>query len=316
MKSGYHLRVASQGELLSERLQRGRIPFDEAIAIARQLAATLASAHAVSMIYRNLEPASVVLSEPVTLRPPSPISHQGADRRGDVDALGCIFVDMFGVYRVLPAQLDATLAAMRATDPDARPTMADVVQQLAAFPADLANDPTLKLQAELEPQIEAKQWTAAIETIDRFLADESDSVRRGVYVHAAATIYRDELASRDDALDRYDSALDHFFTTPEVLAGPLLPYALRAFHAIEQLLGEPSDWRALDRAHRRMIVRVRGQTAPEYVRLQVQLFDRLAEIYRAHDSAESAISALEVADGLEPGNPARAALLAQLRVAR
>jgi serine/threonine-protein kinase len=49
----------AEGETLAERIARGRIPVDEAIALALQMAAALEAAHEKSIIHRDLKPANV-----------------------------------------------------------------------------------------------------------------------------------------------------------------------------------------------------------------------------------------------------------------
>ncbi len=48
-----------EGEDLAQRLTRGRIPVDEALPIARQLAAALEAAHDHGIIHRDLKPANI-----------------------------------------------------------------------------------------------------------------------------------------------------------------------------------------------------------------------------------------------------------------
>ena len=50
------------GEDLAERLRRGRVPVDEAIVIARQIAEALEEAHEHGIVHRDLKPANVKLS--------------------------------------------------------------------------------------------------------------------------------------------------------------------------------------------------------------------------------------------------------------
>ena len=50
------------GEDLAERLKRGAIPVDEAIAIAKQIAEALEEAHEKGIVHRDLKPANVKLT--------------------------------------------------------------------------------------------------------------------------------------------------------------------------------------------------------------------------------------------------------------
>ena len=51
-----------EGEDLAERLKRGRIPVDESLAIAKQIADALAEAHEKGIVHRDLKPANVKLA--------------------------------------------------------------------------------------------------------------------------------------------------------------------------------------------------------------------------------------------------------------
>ena len=50
------------GEDLAERLKRGPLPLDDALAIARQIAVAVESAHEAGIIHRDLKPANIVLA--------------------------------------------------------------------------------------------------------------------------------------------------------------------------------------------------------------------------------------------------------------
>ena len=52
-----------EGEDLAERLKRGAVPVDEALAIARQIAEALEEAHEHGIVHRDLKPANVKLTE-------------------------------------------------------------------------------------------------------------------------------------------------------------------------------------------------------------------------------------------------------------
>ena len=51
-----------EGEDLAERLKRGALPLDEALAVARQIAEALEAAHEKGIVHRDLKPANVKLT--------------------------------------------------------------------------------------------------------------------------------------------------------------------------------------------------------------------------------------------------------------
>jgi tetratricopeptide (TPR) repeat protein len=177
------------------------------------------------------------------------------------------------------------------------------------------------LQKLLDLCIEAKQWKMALEVISRFVALETDPYHRGVYLHAAATLCRDELQSLDQAVEYYDRALDSFFAQPERLDDQLLPRALKSFEAIDKVLTTKRDWAAQERAYRDMINRLPKDDDPRFYKLQVSLIDGLAEIYRTRlKQYGEATAAFELAQQMDPDNKLRhdnadrAEILAELYV--
>ncbi len=164
------------------------------------------------------------------------------------------------------------------------------------------------LQKTLDLYTETKQWKKVVETIERFVALESDGIRKGAYNHAAATICRDELKSLDEAIDYYNRALDAFFSNPDKLSEQMLPRALKSFEAIDKVLTTKRDWKGQERAYRDMIKRLpKGGDRPVFTKLQVGLFDGLGEIYRSRlKHYQSATQAFEIAQQMDPKNEMRA----------
>src|SRR5262245_44425889 len=52
-----------EGETLQTRIQRGPIPFDEALTIARQIIEALDAAHEKGIVHRDLKPGNVMLTK-------------------------------------------------------------------------------------------------------------------------------------------------------------------------------------------------------------------------------------------------------------
>ena len=176
------------------------------------------------------------------------------------------------------------------------------------------------LQKVLDVYTESKQWKKVVETIQRFIDLEDDPIRRGSYLLAAGTIARDELKASDEAIEYYNTALDNFFIDPKKLPKSYMPRALKAFADIDRILTTKKDWKAQERAYRQMIKRLPQPDGPgpegdTYHTLRVSLLHALGEIYRSRlGHFQSAISAFEVAQELEPANKDRAEILAELYV--
>ena len=83
----------------------------------------------------------------------------------------------------------------------------------------------------------------------------------------------------------------------------MVPRALSSFDA----LTITRDWKALERAYRRMIERLRSASGPVFHHVMVGLLDGLAEVERSRlQQPASAAQALEVAQQLDPHNQLRA----------
>ncbi len=181
-----------------------------------------------------------------------------------------------------------------------------IVAYNEALEIDSSNHQTL--QRLLNRYTETEQWKNAVGTIERFIALESDPMRRGPYAQAAGTICRDKLRATDDAIEYYNRALDDFFAEPEKLQTAILQRALKAFTAIDKILTDRKDWKEQERAYRKMIKRV-----PSDSPVLVQLWHALGEIYRSRlKDYDLSIKSFEVAQQLEPGNADRQQILAEL----
>ena len=68
-----------EGETLSARLKRARVPVDRVITIGRQLASALAAAHARGIVHRDLKPANVQITPEGTVKVLDSASHTHRD---------------------------------------------------------------------------------------------------------------------------------------------------------------------------------------------------------------------------------------------
>src|SRR6186997_482512 len=57
-----------EGDTLAERIRRGAIPIDEALAIARQIADALEAAHEKGIVHRDLKPGNIKIREDGTVK--------------------------------------------------------------------------------------------------------------------------------------------------------------------------------------------------------------------------------------------------------
>lgn len=150
----------------------------------------------------------------------------------------------------------------------------------------------------LDTHTERKQWREAVGVLDRIVEVEPEAARRARYHYTAAVLQRDELGEVDNALVRFDRVLDED------------PTQLKAFQAIDTLMTQRKDWKALERAYRKMINRL--PASGEFA-LKTMLWTNLAEIYRSRlNDFRAAAKAFEVAAALDPGNADRYQILVEL----
>jgi Tol biopolymer transport system component len=144
-----------EGETLAARLNRGRIPFNEALTIGRQIAEALETAHEHGIVHRDLKPANVMIATDGTVKvldfgiaellasdgsasfrdaqtrdgasivgTPSYMSPEQArgnpaDKRTDIWAFGCVLYEVLsGTRAFAEGPITDTLAAVVDGEPD------------------------------------------------------------------------------------------------------------------------------------------------------------------------------------------------------
>lgn len=161
-------------------------------------------------------------------------------------------------------------------------------------------DDRLVLVKLLKLYTETKQWPKAIEVAQRVVLQETEPRRLAAYYQLIATTYRDEIKDTDKAIEFFDKALD---ADPE---------NLKNFEAIEKILTPRRDWKALERAYRRMIKRL-PETGKEL--LKETFLHNLGEIARTRlKNFELAAECFRLASDINPDNRLRHEILAELFV--
>jgi tetratricopeptide (TPR) repeat protein/serine/threonine protein kinase len=143
-----------------------------------------------------------------------------------------------------------------------------------------------------------KQWTSAVEILERTAALEEDPGRKSRYYHSIAVIFQSEVKDIYAAVDYLNRALDAD------------PDNLKEFEAIERLLTPIRDWGALEASYLKMIERVsgKGKTA-----LEISLLHNLGEIYRTRmKNFQAAAAAFKRAVDLDPADLDGREILAEL----
>jgi golgin subfamily B member 1 len=214
--------------------------------------------------------------------------------------------------------------ALRAPEPDIDIDIGDewdeldlAIERVYGEELDRAPDHDQLLDKLLGVYAQTQHGEKAVAAVHKLVELETDSFRKGVYLHAAATVCRE--SSRSEALTYYGRALDCFFAEIDQLDEQQLLRALASFEAIDMLLASEQDWHALAQAYRDMIERLASCSAPRFERLRVGLYDGLGEIYRSRlEQHDDATAAFEAAHQLDPNGevrPDRAEILAALCLA-
>ena len=167
---------------------------------------------------------------------------------------------------------------------------------------DLKPDDRVLLHKMLALYEAVRDWPRVVETIQAIAEMEKDPLRKNKFIYAMAQIYRDpdKLNDVDRAVELFNEALD------------LNPQNLEAFERINKILTAQKDWKALERAFRKMLRRLSTANAgnPD---LEWNLWHNLGLIYRDRlGDVNSAIEAFKMATRYKPDEPVERQILAEL----
>ena len=146
---------------------------------------------------------------------------------------------------------------------------------------------------------ETRQWEQAIGIIQQVSDIDGRDKAQSKYIYTIGVITRDELKDSDGALDRFNDSLDRD------------PDNLKAFEAVNKILNQKKDWKALERAYRKMIHRIIKEPGRED--LKFNLFHTLGIIYRDRQrNFEAAAEAFKTASSIKPDQATEHQILAEL----
>ncbi|MBC7171475.1 MAG: tetratricopeptide repeat protein [Polyangiaceae bacterium] len=164
--------------------------------------------------------------------------------------------------------------------------------------SDIKPDNHVMLHKLLECYQLTKSWPEVIETIDRIAGLDDRVSVKAKYAYTAAVITRDELKDTEGAIERFNKALDYD------------PEQLKAFEAVNKILNTKKDWKALERAYRKMLHRIIGKGNAE---LEFSLWHTLGIIFRDRQkNFEAAAEAFKMASNLRPEDGTQHQILAEL----
>jgi tetratricopeptide (TPR) repeat protein len=145
-----------------------------------------------------------------------------------------------------------------------------------------------------------ENWTKMIDTLQAIADSEKDPVRKSKFLYTMAQLFRDKEGDQDKAVELFSEALD------------LNPQYLEAFERINKLLTARKDWKALERAFRKMLLRMSAANInnPD---LGFNLWHNLGLIYRDRlKDPTSAIEAFRMATRFKPDEAVERQILAEL----
>jgi tetratricopeptide (TPR) repeat protein len=144
----------------------------------------------------------------------------------------------------------------------------------------------------------AERWSEAIDVIERVAGIEERVEAKAKYTYTIGVILRDKLEDEDAALERFNDALD------------LDSSQLKPFEAVNKILNTRKDWKALERAYRKMLHRIINQGNTD---LEHNLWHTLGIIYRDRQrNFDAAAEAFKMAASLKPDDATEHQILAEL----
>jgi tetratricopeptide (TPR) repeat protein len=145
-----------------------------------------------------------------------------------------------------------------------------------------------------------ENWSKMIDTLQAIADNEKDGGRKSKFLYTMAQLYRDKEGDQDKAVELFSEALD------------LNPQYLEAFERINKLLTAKKDWKALERAFRKMLRRMSTANIsnPD---LEFNLWHNLGLIYRDRlKDMQSGIEAFKMATRFKPDEAVERQILAEL----
>jgi tetratricopeptide (TPR) repeat protein len=164
----------------------------------------------------------------------------------------------------------------------------------------LRPDDAVTLHEVLEIYTQAREWTRAVEILERLVKVETGKTRAR-YLVAMGNILNYELKTTERAVEVYNLVLDEDVDDD------------RTFGRIERILTAQNAWRELARNYRRMIKRLGNPPRPEKREHLVAIWRKLGDVCRKRlHEREAAVAAYEVCAELAPEDRRYRELLADM----
>jgi tetratricopeptide (TPR) repeat protein len=146
-----------------------------------------------------------------------------------------------------------------------------------------------------------RQWLEAVDILKALIDVDTDDARRAKFSYTIGVVFRDEIKDPLEAVRYFEQCLD------------LDVRQLKAFEAVDRILTDEKDWKALERAYRQMLHRISKVDDEQLKSANLLLWQSLGEIYRSRlGLMKSAIQAYEMVASMRPDDEQTHLILAQL----